>query len=221
MNHIQFSCRNLLKNKAITFVGILSLSIAFCCFVLSVIWIRFETGYDGWHTHSDRIYRILNKTQAGYSGVVDAPLSQRLKDLFPEIEEATTVLWWHFEKITLEDMILENCYETDSCFFRIFNTQFIAGNSYSPLSDNSQIVLTQSVAVSLFGSAQDAIGKTLKGNDSDFFVSAVIQDFTHSNLSFKALVKLRPSGWRNSSYLCFCKLKENADKVMFAKKLEV
>ena len=220
MDNIRFSIRNLLKNKTQSLVGILGIAIAFCCFVLSVIWIRYETGYDSWHANSDRIYRILSGTKAGYGGMTDAPLSQRLKELFPEIEETATVLWWHFDKISHEDMVLDNCYEADSCFFNIFSAHFIAGDSRTSLNDYTQIVLTESAAVSFFGSPHDAVGKMLKGNEQEYVVSAVIRDFKHSNLYFKALVKLRPSGWRNSSYLTFCMLNKNADYDTFAKKLE-
>ena len=220
MDNIRFSFRNLLKNKTQSLVSIFGIAIAFCCFVLSVIWIRYETGYDNWHTNSDRIYRILNGTKARYGGMTDAPLSQRLKDLFPEIEEAATVLWWHFDKISHEEMVLDNCYEADSCFFNIFSTQFIAGDPKTSLNDFTQIVLTESVAVSFFGSPHDAVGKMMKGNDQEYVVSAVIRDFKHSNLSFNALVKLRPSDWRNSSYLTFCMLHKNADYATFSKKLE-
>ena len=220
MNNIDFSFRNLLKNKTQSLIGIFGIAIAFCCFVLSVIWIRYETNYDGWHANSDRVYRILRGDESGYGGMTDAPLSQRFKELFPEVEEAATVLWWHFEKIGHDDLVLEKCYEADSSFFRIFSTHFIAGEHRDALNDFTQIVLTESTAISFFGSAHDALGKMLKGNSQEYVVSAVIRDFKHSNLYFNALVKLRPSDWRNSSYLTFCMLKEHADYSAFAKKLE-
>jgi len=219
MHNIRFSFRNMLKNKTQSLVGMAGISIAFCCFVLSVIWLRYETGYDSWHAHSDRIYRILKGTEAENNGVVDAPLAQRLKGLFPEIEEAATVLWWHSDKLSYDDVALENCYETDSCFFRIFSVDFIEGNN-NLLGDYNQIILTESTAVSFFGSPRDAVGKAFKGNEQEYIVSAVIRDFKHSNLNFNALVRLRPSGWRNSSYFCFCMLKEHADYTAFSKKLE-
>ena len=220
MNNLYFSFRNLVKHKVQSFVSILCIALAFCCLVLSIIWIRYETNYDSWHDNSNRIYRILNGTKSAYGSMTDAPLSQRLKDLFPEIEESATVLWWSYDRISYNGMALENCYETDTCFFRTFTVHFIEGDRHSSLIDQSTIVLTESTAVSFFGSPQEAMGKTLKGNDHEYVVSAVIKDFKHSNLYFNALVKMRPSGWKNTSYLSFCLLKENVDYTAFSKKLE-
>src|SRR5688500_9664967 len=85
---------------------------------------------------------------------------------------------------------------TDNNIFSVFTYQFIAGNPSNALSAPQTIVITRSLAETLFGDAGTALGKTLYfENKFPNTVSAVIEDLpANSHFRFRGLRAL-PAGY--------------------------
>ena len=55
--------RNLMRNKAISFINIVGLAISMACAFLLLLWIQDEKSYDAYHKDVNRIYRIAYESK--------------------------------------------------------------------------------------------------------------------------------------------------------------
>ncbi|MCB9295668.1 MAG: ABC transporter permease [Lewinellaceae bacterium] len=77
------------KNKWVTLISILGISVGMVSGLLSYLHIQYEKGYDRFHSKSGRIYRIVTgdvDTGEGWVGI-SAPIPPRIKADVPEIED--------------------------------------------------------------------------------------------------------------------------------------
>jgi ABC-type antimicrobial peptide transport system permease subunit len=75
----------------------------------------------------------------------------------------------------------------DSGFFNMFSFQLLKGNRAALFPNINSVVLTKSTAQKLFGD-DDAIGKTIIFNKTDFTITGVLKDFPgNSSIQFDAI----------------------------------
>ncbi|MEP7171052.1 MAG: ABC transporter permease, partial [Bacteroidota bacterium] len=94
-NYFKTAFRNLIRNKTYTAINVLGLSIGIAvCLVIFLI-IRFETGFDAFHTKKDRIYRVLTEFNDGgvksLNAGVPFPLPKTIKSDFPQLEKVAAI----------------------------------------------------------------------------------------------------------------------------------
>ena len=89
-NFIKIAFRNILKNKlntAITIFG-LTLGLGSCVFIL--IFADYESSFDGYHTHADNTYRVVQHTalpnETLHWNTTAYPLADALRSDFPDFE---------------------------------------------------------------------------------------------------------------------------------------
>ena len=91
-NYLVIALRNLSKNKGLTAINILGLSIGMACVILIGLFIGYEFSYDRQNVNADRIYRVFreavmeNGTEA--SSRASGALATALKQDFPEVQLA-------------------------------------------------------------------------------------------------------------------------------------
>src|SRR5580704_11088634 len=193
-SYFKTAWRNLVNNKAFSFINILGLAVALSTCTLIMLYIYSETGNDEHNRDAERIFRI--GTQAGQLGNVKerpwagtpAPLAWGLKEDMPEVEQSTRLLKFP----TLDKMLLiyehdhdrkqfyeTNGYYVDSTFFQLFTYQFRYGDPLNSLKRPNSIVLSQQVAEKLFGNV-NPMGKTIKigmpYGESNYTVQGVYND---------------------------------------------
>jgi putative ABC transport system permease protein len=163
--------RNIFKQKLNTFINLLGLSLGIATGFLILTHVRYEISYDKFFPKSERIFRMISMAHYGDQVRNWAPTAPILADemvkSFPEIEMAT-----HFRQIPStvfsyqpeggeKRSFEENWgFFTDSIAIKMFNLEFISGNSGSALRDVNSIILTPAIARKYFGD-QDPIGKVL------------------------------------------------------------
>jgi putative ABC transport system permease protein len=81
----------------------------------------------------------------------------------------------------------------DSTFLRVFPQEFVSGNVQQPMQTFNNIILTESVAVRMFGDVEKAVGQTIKSTLFSRFppytVTAVVKDPpSNTNVSFDAIL---------------------------------
>ncbi len=62
-NYLNIAWRNLLKNKAFSFLNISGLAIGMASAVLILLWVQNEVSYDRFHENQDNIYEAWNRGQ--------------------------------------------------------------------------------------------------------------------------------------------------------------
>ncbi|MEP2237245.1 MAG: ABC transporter permease [Maribacter sp.] len=237
-NYIKIAFRNIWKNKVFSLINILGLSIGLSASFVIGAMVFYDLTFDKFHPDGDRIYRVTSSFE-GTSGVfynsgVTVPLAQELKDL--RIEEIETVAPFfttypsHVEnqqtgnKFKDPDFVIY----TEPSYFKIFEYDWLAGNSHSALVEPNMVVLTKERAIKYFPNQEprNVVGKLLVYNDSiHATVSGVVAGFDgRTDIVFEEFISLKTaatqdmtnaineSGWdnTNSASQLFLKLTENA-----------
>jgi putative ABC transport system permease protein len=115
----------------------------------------------------------------------------------------------------------------DEYFYDVFDFRMIVGNRETVHSEPNQLVLTESTANRLFGSAVNAEGKSLKVDGEDYLVTGVMQDFpsaSHMEFDFLASFKThrdsREPRWSPSNYYNYVKMKPGANMDQFKSNMD-
>jgi putative ABC transport system permease protein len=191
INYIVTAWRNLLKNRVVSFINILGLTLGLSSAVLAILYARHELTFENSHKNAERLYRVYTSGDFGEiqrTPSTFGPVGQDLKSLFPEIEEFSmsrglsgTVRAG--ENIFNEDDILV----ADSAIFNLFTIPFVSGG---PSTDQLSLVVSEKAAQRYFGS-ENPVGKFLQmntyGEKLDFLVTGVFRDFpsnTHLQAEF-------------------------------------
>lgn len=92
-NYIKIAWRNLTRNKTYSLINTMGLTVGISCCLIIGIYILHELSYDRFFPNADRIYRVVQEQeQAGdlyQVATTPAPLVEKLKTDYPEIQEAT------------------------------------------------------------------------------------------------------------------------------------
>lgn len=225
-NYLKIAWRNLIKNKVYSFINVSGLTIGMTCFILIALYIQFEISYDKHIENSDRIYRIVQQQKGNdyrgtdYFAVSPLPLSIAMKQDFPEVESITNLNVWNVLLVNGNDSFSELGLFTDKAFFDIYNPQIIEGIGKDALDEPNTILLTESSAKKIFGSAS-SIGKTILYNNKDvMIVRGVVADppknqhFTYNFIASIEKDRMYPNDindWVSNNYYSYILLKEGQD----------
>ena len=224
INHIKISVRNLWKNKTLSLLNLIGLSIG----IASVLALMFSVykyyTADDVIKNKDDIYYLKTYLKDG-NDVREVPYPMRDKVLSSstDIIEATPLHSWG--NIWLEsdgkDFQKRTDY-ADPSFFKVFGLPLKYGNPETALKEKYSIVLTHKVSQLMFGD-KNPVGKTLIGADTlNLKITGVLEPISpYSSLRIGVLLpntilKNNPifksqTNWSNSFSPLFLKLRENPD----------
>jgi putative ABC transport system permease protein len=229
------ACRNLWRNKLHSVLNILGLATGVTCFILILLFVKYELSYDRFNTNADRVYRIavygmLGNTEIHQTGT-PPPLPVALCQDFPEVEAVTRILKFNNFQGVYEKKIFteDNLFVVDSSFLKIFTVQFLKGNPAFSLNQPGEILITEEMAVKYFGS-EEPVNKTIifRNGRSEYSlrVSGVIKqfpfnshfhpDFIISMLTFKG--EYDSKNWFHNSVSTYLKLIPKSDYKSLEKK---
>ena len=217
--------RNLIKNKSTTTISVLSLSLGIAFLLIILIFARNELNIDDFHSNSSNIVKVSYGSSSGTPG----PLSDLLKNNFPEIQNATHIethqLFIFSPVLSYKSQAfeIENYYSIDSDFFSIFDFEVLYGEVDKALSTPFSIIFTESEASRIFGN-KNPIGETVTWKifqDFPFIVQAIVKDPPqNSSLQFKGLISESsvkkmtphyPENWGFTVYETYLLLNQNVD----------
>lgn len=235
-NYLKITWRNLIQNKTLSFVNIVGLSLGIAFAILIGMWIQYETSYDRFHKNLDRIamvqrHQMINNEKVTASGVM-LPLYDELKANYPQIKRITRSINGESGLAAGNSKFNKRGNYVDPDFLSMLSFPLLKGNSETALNDPNSIVLTQSLAKALFGSA-DPIGKIVKvDNEYNAQVSAVMKDVPkNSSFTFEYLipfefllqnnqyVQSNRTNWGNSFLQTMVELKEGVSMDAFSKEI--
>jgi len=138
-NYLKITWRNLVRQKANSFINITSLAIGMTCSMLVLMWVQHELGYDRFNKNANDIYRVVeNQYYAGGQifpvAVTPSPLAPALKAQFPEIIKSTR---FNFNSLTIkkdDKIFTEGVAFADPDILEIFTIPFVKGNAQTALS---------------------------------------------------------------------------------------
>lgn len=191
-NYFTTALRHILKNKLYSLINIFGLAVGLAACLLIFLFVRYETSYDNWMPNGENIYRVnyvqYIETGAHFTcGCAPGPTKAALDDWFPEIEQSVR-LFDFFPVVHInEQAFKEEVWMVDSNFFDLFELDFAEGDRETALTDLSNIVMSERMAVKYFGD-QSPLGETITfdhmGSDRSYKITGVFKNLPQ-NSEFK------------------------------------
>lgn len=226
-NYIKIAWRNLRKNQIYSLINVFGLATGMAVATLIGLWIYDELSFNKSFKNYDQLgqvqmYQTFNG-QRGPQTAISLPVKKELQKFsdFKEIALAS----WNFEHIlaNVENKFIRQGMYVEPEFTRMLTLEMVSGVQ-NGLQDVNVVMLSESLAKSLFGNI-NPIGKTIKiDNKSDVVVTGVFQDFPNNSqfaevshlLSWKYYlsqvpwVKESENRWGNNSWQCFVQFNSTA-----------
>jgi putative ABC transport system permease protein len=240
-SYFRIAWRNLFKDRQFTLLNLVGLATGLTCTLLIYLWINDERSIDKFHEKDSRLFQVLRnvpfpdgiQTQEATPGL----LAKSLKEELPEVEEAVVINpsragtkgILSFENIHIKAVEL---YVTPN-FFTVFSFPLLKGVRDHSLTKKYSVVLSDELAMKLFNSTENVIGKTItwdRGNLSGSYIVSGIckKPPSQSSLKFDILFTYEAlyekneanyAHWGNNNPLTFVVLKKGTNTEHFNRKI--
>lgn len=220
--NFKIALRNLWKNKGYTLINVGGLAIGLASCMILLLYVAYEWGYDRQSKNVEDTYVVYNHmpNTTGLLSYAWTPgrLAATLKEELPGVKLASHSTYPSYELATYQDNSIKKiAVFADPEFVKIQDYKFIKGNPDQVLKEINAVILTETMAKTLFGE-EDPINKTIQLNHNEALkVEAVIADIPqNSSIVFDYIMpwalweKNNPwavnSGWGNNFCLTLVQL---------------
>lgn len=240
-HNLHLILRSFKRFKTTFIINLIGLSAGLSSVFFIYMWVSDELAFDKFHAKKERLFQIMeHQENADVVKTVENtpdPLADALKDEFPEVAYATlaTPLSW-FQEFTLttvgEQSVKASGQFVGKDYFNVFSYNLIHGDEDNVLADQNSIVISESLARSLFNTTEDVVGKRIEWQllqfKKDVMISGVFEDVPkHSSdqfdfvLSFELFADMfhREPNWANNGPHTYVVLKENTNIDQFNNKI--
>lgn len=237
-SYFKVALRNLWKHKGYSFINIFGLSVGIAAALLISIWVQYQLSFDDFHVNEERIAMVMKKTffnnAKGTQTGIMLPLYDELKTNYPEVKHITRLDWGGEHGLNVGEKKLGGTgHFTDPDFLKMFTFPLIKGDVDNVLKEPYSIVLTESLAIALFGE-EDPIGKMiLLDNEHNVTVTGILKDVpANSSITFQFLlpyelnivtsefVRKARDQWQNNFLQNIVELNEGVSPAAFSDRIE-
>ena len=234
-NYFKIALRNLWRNRTTSIVSILGLSVGLASGLVIFLLVGYLFSFNRYHAKSERIYWIVTdivNDKSQQTDVTPRPLGQVLRDEYPFVESAVRLNSVFGALVSAPDgkggmskkfEESRNICFTEPEYFKVFDSEWAAGDQRAALSAPNTVVLSKEYAEKYFGTDQ-AIGKTLRlDNKTDLTVTGIIENPpSNTQLRYDVLISYStlPGLWNDPGMMqtwgepvtmCWVALKEGAE----------
>ena len=180
LKDIKFASRSLLKNKTVTILNLIGLTVGITVSMFIFLFILKEKNTDKPILGIHQVYAVTNNGNAHFSQY----MANHIKKEVPEIEDLTYCSPDWSPQVFLakghESYKVNRMITADSCFFKVFPFQTVWGNPQRTFNLPGKIVLTRSLSEKIFGK-ENPVGRNVTYNATylqgeELEVVAVIED---------------------------------------------
>ena len=240
-SYIIIGWRNLWRSKLYSTLNVLGLTFGMVCFLLIGLYVYDELHFDTQHTQGPRIYRVITHeknpnneatTVAGAGYMV----AEESRHAFPEIEMTTRML--RAGRSNLIDPenpvnVQETVTVADEYFLQLFDFPFIEGNRPTALKEPNSIVITEDLAMRIFGRT-DVMNRNLQFDhmqtplkitailknhpqNSSFNFTSIMSESTHyANEGFRSEME---NNWASPNFTVYALLRPDANPDSVSRKM--
>lgn len=186
-SYFKIALRNLLKNKGYTFINVAGLASGMAVALLIGLWIWDELNYNQYHKNYDRLAQVWQHNV--YNGVKGSQVSnpyvmaEEIRNNFGSDFKYVLQSTWNFGRILT---VGEKKFNKSGMYWEpqvidMLSISLLRGTPELALKDPYSIILSESVAKTLFDDA-DPMGQTIRiNNKNDVKVTGVYEDIPHSS----------------------------------------
>jgi len=154
----------MMKNKLFIFINVFGMALAIACCIVAYFAYEYQATFDGNHTNGSQIYRVSairefdnEVTRWGFGPL---PLGGIVEQNFKDVDKSSR---YHFSYSNFKrenDLFESNLSYVDPEFFEMFSFEFMKGDPRA-LTDVTSVFISDKMADRLFGSPEEAFGKTI------------------------------------------------------------
>lgn len=234
-NYFKTMLRMMKRQKVYSFINIFGLAVGMSCFILLMLYVKYELSFDRFHQNSERIFRIVqhlptwNYRNSTDFAITTAALAPALMEEFPEVIRATRMLGSSGPIGNAEHTFLEEGFYADEHFLNIFSFPLVTGDQNTVLNEPFSIVISERFSRKLFGDENPLGNVIIVSNKNEYKVTGILEDVaSNSHLSFdyllsfstlKALGRRDLTNWDNINYATYVLLQDGKSYLEFEKKL--
>lgn len=242
-HNLRLAIRGFNRYKTSFFINLTGLSTGIAASLIIFLWVSDEYKVDGFHENGKRLYQVLQNEDSpdGIDTDFGSPfiLSGAITESLPEVEYAVT--------IGNDEMSRSAIFETETTakksqahgifasrdFFNAFSFKLLSGTKNEVLNPENAIVLSEQLAIALFGSVEDALGQPLKTNralyGATYLITGVFEKIPqYSTLQFEYVANhqmaLKYEDWLNEwtadGAINYITLNQDVDITTFNKKFQ-
>lgn len=225
-NFLKITLRNLVKNKLYSSINIFGLSIGIVCSILIWLWVTDELSFDKFLPKYKNLHQVW--VHAEFDGKINTwrsiplPTYEALKTAHSSIVNSTVTGWGGDKLLTVgETRLIKEGYYVSEEFLEMFEYPLIAGDAAMVLDDPYSIVISESLAQTLF-KGEDPLGQTIRLEDQvNLNVTGILKDVPdNSSFQFEYLVPWKQrellnewvvrnkTNWGNYSFQVFVELSD-------------
>jgi putative ABC transport system permease protein len=210
--------RNLLhalrRFKLAVILNVLGLSVAFAAFMVIMMQLKFDFGFDKFHKDYDKIFR-METVDGGVT--LSRPLAELLFESSSHIVAGARTSWaerslfFSVENNGSRSFFEEGMRGVTAEFTDVFSFDFIEGNG-DALKTQNNVIIPLSLSRKLFGN-ESAIGKQLTDVNRSLTVGAVYRDFPANSILNNVIYIPFPeeqnrNDWGNWNYQIFIRVND-------------
>ena len=244
-NNFKIAWRNLVKDRQFTILNLLGLSTGLACTLLIYLWVADELQVDKYNKNDGRLFALYKNTPNGDGTIFTSEYTQGLlaKSMaadMPEVEYALPIRKENqYGVLSLNDKhIKAKAAFAGKDLFNVFSYQLVEGNKNNALSYKSSLLISDKLALKLFNTTGNIIGKTLAWDRGSEFsglytISGVFQSLPASAtdqydiiFSYDLYTEKEMNGmgdisdWGSNSIHTYLLLKEGTNIGLFNKKIK-
>ncbi len=237
-SYFKIGWRNLFRNKVYSAINIGGLSVGLTAVLLIYLWVNAEVSIDQFHTKKDQLFKVMRHTP-GSDNILETHSSNSvllptaLAEEMPEVEYVVPV---RPAPVGIVKSKNENVKATGwfagKDFFNSFSYRIIEGDERTLLNDKYAMVISDQLAVKLFGTTKNCVGKSVIWDLDRFgdthIVSGVFESL-HDNASerfdflvtYEMFLGKNPMdvSWDSNPIAVYLTLKPEVDSEEFSVKL--
>lgn len=169
--------RNFKRHTGSFLINLLGLTSGLTCVIVIYLWVEDELRMDKFHENDQQLYQVMQnkKSEAGIRTLewTPGPLAEALVQEMPEVESAVTVMsstWFPDFSISEkgESHVKAKGQFVGNDFFKLFSFDLIHGDSNKLLSNKHEVVISERLAMQLFNTTENIIGKNLEWEVLEF-----------------------------------------------------
>jgi putative ABC transport system permease protein len=213
------------RYKLATALNVLGLSVAFAAFMVIMMQVDYDRGFDRFHRDADRIFQVeFNLREGGYQTVINRPFAEELIRSSPHILAGAVLesydgnLFFSTEANGDRNYYRENAISVTPSFADVFAFDMVEGTDRA-LGDPDKALIPLSLSLKLFG-GEPATGRQLAGRNQTLTVGGVYRDFPRNTSVKNAIYMPIPPGeglndWHSWNYITYIRMDaaENVERL--------
>ncbi|MBE5321694.1 ABC transporter permease [Pedobacter sp. MR2016-19] len=227
--NLKIALRNLWRNKVSSFINVIGLAIGLAACLMLLLYVTYEWNFDKQAKESANVFTTMTNIP-GDNGKIFGTFEGSTTAFGPVIKQSLPELKYMARMDYGGKNLIangQNAFKRQSKFaepdiLKMYNYEFIYGNASTALSNPNSVILTESTAKVLFGTA-DVLNKSVRFKDLlDLNITGVIKDQPdNSSNKFDYLMpwslyetidaSAKDLNWSNFSFVTLVMLKNGAN----------